>query len=107
MGDENQCGSVKRKGCTDASFAVNIALQTLREFGHSTYVIFIDLVKAYDTVNRTLLWLVLEKYGIPCKVITILKKLYNNTTISLKIEKIESIFKSTCGVKQGDNLDPS
>ena len=72
----------------------------------SVYAIFVDLVKAYDTVNQELLWLILGKSGIPKKLITILKKLYNDTTISLTIEKIESIFKSTCGVKQGDNLAP-
>ena len=72
----------------------------------SVYVISVDLVKAYDTVNRELLWQILAKCGIPNKVIHVLKKLYNNTTISLTIEQVESVFKSTCGVKQGDNLAP-
>ena len=33
-----------------------------------------------------------------------LKKLYNYTTIFLKINEVKTSFKVTCGVKQGDNL---
>lgn len=66
-----------------------------------------DLVKAYNTVNRKFLWKLLARCGVLEKMITILKKLCNNTTISLTTENIESIFKSMCGVKhQGDNLAP-
>ena len=94
FGNENQCGSIKQKGYQDANFAVNIALQTLREHGTSVYVIFVDLVKSYDTVYRELLWKILAKCGIPNKVIHVLKKLYNNTTISLKIEQVAHVSNS-------------
>lgn len=90
----------------DANFAVNLSLQTIREYGHSACCVFVDLVKAYDTVNRELLWKILKKYGIPEKVIIVLKKLYNSTTIFLNIDKVKASFKATRGVKQGDNLAP-
>ena len=104
--NETQCGFLKQKGCVDENFVVNLSLQTLREHGKSAYCIFVDLVKAYDTVNREMLWLVLSRYGVPNAIIIVLKKLYNNTTIFMKFEKILTTFKSTCGVKQGDNLAP-
>jgi hypothetical protein len=44
------------KGCADATFTIKTALQTLREHDQEAYVIFVDLVKVYDTVNRELLW---------------------------------------------------
>ena len=90
----------------DANFSVNLSLQTIREYGHSSYCVFVDLVKAYDTVNRELLWKILKKYGIPENVIIMLNKLYNNTTIFLNIDEVKTSFKATCGVKQGDNLAP-
>jgi len=29
------------------------------------YMVFVDLAKAFDTVNRTLLWEILRKFGCP------------------------------------------
>jgi hypothetical protein len=42
-----------------------MALQTLREHNQDAHVLFIDLVKAYGTVNRELLWQILARLGIP------------------------------------------
>ena len=51
IGSKNQYGSIKQKGCQDANFVVTLSLQTLREHGQSVHAIFVDLVKAYKTVN--------------------------------------------------------
>ena len=69
--NEAQCGSLKRKGCADANFSVSLSLQTLKEYGETVFCIFVDLVKAYNTVNRDLLWKLLEIYGIPNKIINL------------------------------------
>jgi hypothetical protein len=47
------------KGCADATFTLKTALQTLREHDQESWVLFVDLVKAYDTVNREMLWKIL------------------------------------------------
>jgi hypothetical protein len=39
------------QGCADATFTLKTALQTLREHDQESWVLFVDLVKAYDTVN--------------------------------------------------------
>jgi hypothetical protein len=70
------------------------------------YVLFVDLVKAYDTVNREMLWLILARLGIPPQMIQVLQKLYTDVTIHMKIGSKTESFGSTCGVKQGDNLGP-
>ena len=97
---------MKGKGCTDATFAVKSTLQTLHEHGHNAYVLFIDLVKAFDSANRELLWKILKIYGIPDKTIEVLKKLHVNVTYQLKVGKKMEEIESTVGVKQGDNLGP-
>ena len=38
-----------------------------QEQNKDLYVTFIDLTKAFDTVNRTALWSILEKLGCPQK----------------------------------------
>jgi hypothetical protein len=103
---EEQAGSTPGKGCADATFTLKTALQTLREHGQESWVLFVDLVKAYDTVNREMLWKILTTLGVPESLIEVLKKLYKDVTINLRVgEKLEQSL-STSGVKQGDNLTP-
>ena len=40
------------------------------------YVNFIDFEKAFDSIHRESLWCILRHYGIPCKIVTIIKMLY-------------------------------
>ena len=35
------------------------------------YVFFVDLKKAYDSMPRQALWKVLEKYGVPAKMLMV------------------------------------
>ncbi|CAN0406197.1 unnamed protein product, partial [Ascophyllum nodosum] len=43
-----------------------------REKGPPLFMCFIDLQKAYDSVDRSLLWKVLARYGVPAKLISII-----------------------------------
>jgi hypothetical protein len=53
-----------------------------------------------------MLWKILTTLGVPESLIEVLKKLYKDVTINLRVgEKLEQSL-STSGVKQGDNLTP-
>ena len=106
FGIDGQCGCLFGKGCTDATFAVKSAIQTLHEHDQQVYVLFVDLVKAFDSVNRELLWKILAVYGVPEKTIEVLKKLHTNITYQFKVGKILTKIEGNVGVKQGDNLGP-
>jgi hypothetical protein len=71
FGIEEQAGSTPEKGCADATFTLKTALQTLREHGQESWVLFVDLVKAYDTVNREMLWKILRTLGVPESLIAV------------------------------------
>jgi hypothetical protein len=73
FGVEEQAGSTPGKGCADATFTLKTALQTLREHGQESWVIFVDLAKAYDTVSREMLWKILKLLGVPDSLIDVLK----------------------------------
>ena len=103
---DEQCGSLFGKGCADATFTLKASLQTLREHQKEVHVIFVDLVKAYDSVNRELLWKTLKLFGIPDSLIMVLKKLHTNITYVMKVGKEEVEIEGKVGVKQGDNLGP-
>ncbi|MCP4744834.1 MAG: reverse transcriptase family protein, partial [Desulfobacteraceae bacterium] len=106
-GLKEQAGFMKARGCADATSTLKITLQNLQAANQDTYVLFVDIVKAFDSVNREMLWKILKKYGIPDETIIVIKKMYTNINIKLGIEKAEAIFNSTSGVKQGDNLAPA
>ena len=52
---ESQCDFRPGRGCADVVFAVKTALRKRREHGLETWVMFLDLVKAFDRVPRELL----------------------------------------------------
>lgn len=54
---ESQSGFRKRRSCNDNIFTLNATLQMhLRHSKKKLYGIFVDLKKAFDTVNHNLLW---------------------------------------------------
>ena len=53
---EEQCGFRHNRSTTDMMFVVRRLQETGRKAGVSLFMCFIDLQKAYDTVDRTLLW---------------------------------------------------
>ena len=71
-----------------------------------SWVVFADLVKAFESIDHKLLFVLLEKYGIPNRPLRSIKNLYKNFKIKLKIGKYKSLIDYTAGVKQGDNLTP-
>ena len=64
-GIDEQNGFLHKKGCLDASFSLKLALQTRKEFGLDSWVVFVNLVKAFDTINRDMLMTILARFGLP------------------------------------------
>eukprot|EP00957_Ditylum_brightwellii_P197993 15084416-Ditylum_brightwellii.AAC.1 len=54
-GLESQCRSLNSKGCPNTLFAHKTALQARREHNVATHVLFVDLVKAFDSLNHDFL----------------------------------------------------
>ena len=69
--------------------------------------IFIDLSKAFDTVNHQILLAKLEHYGIRGNVLDLLKSYLSDRNQYVQIEKSKSKTRSiSCGVPQGSVLGP-
>ena len=58
---ETQCGFCKSRGCVDQIFTLKVLAEKARKFNTPLYLAFVNLKKAYDTVNRETLWEVLMK----------------------------------------------
>lgn len=55
-----------------------MAMKKRREHSKETWILFLDLVKAFDRVPRDMLWEVLESFGTPIKLIRLIKSLHDN-----------------------------
>ena len=103
---EQQCGFRPGRGCNDAVFTVKMAMKKRREHSKETWILFLDLVKAFDRVPRELLWQLLEKFGVPPKLVRLLKALHKDVLVKFEVEGLEHEVNCTIGVKQGDILGP-
>ena len=70
---EEQCGFRPDHSTTDIMFVVRRLPEVGRKAGVSLHMCFIDLQKAYDTVDRTLLWQVLTRIGVPSQMIAAIR----------------------------------
>ena len=77
-----------------------------KEIDKSTWVVFVDLIKDFDSINHEFLFKLLEKIRIPDRVITVIKNLYKKFKIKLSFGKCVNFVDYSTGIKQGDNLDP-
>jgi hypothetical protein len=63
---------------------------------------FIDFEKAFDALNRRIIWKTLEEYGIPTKILKILKDMYEGFKCQVLHEgKLTEYIEVTTGVHQG------
>ena len=77
-----------------------------REHCNEIWIIFLDLVKGFNRVPRDLLWIILEKFGFPQKITTILKSLHKNVNVKFTVGTVTHFLSSIIGVRQGDILGP-
>jgi hypothetical protein len=72
------------------------------------YVCFIDFQKAFDTVNRGILWNVLKRIGVGGKMLKILQSMYKTVTSCVRCnEGLTEYFDCPNGVRQGCVLSPT
>ena len=75
IGIEEQNGFSGGRGCMDGSFCIRQASKKQRGNGLESRVLFVDLVKAFDSVPRDVLFIVLAKFGVPPHLIHVIKRL--------------------------------
>ena len=71
-----QGGFRSGRGTTDQMFILNEIVTSRKEKGSSTFLAFIDIAKAYDTVWRPGLWLKLQQSGLDPEVLRVIQLMY-------------------------------
>ena len=72
-------------------------------------MVFVDLKRAYDSINREKLWTAMEsELNIPIELIQVIRNMYiqsKGIIIDTKLNNIHE-FIANMGVKQGDGASP-
>jgi hypothetical protein len=77
------------------------------EYNGTVQQIFVDFKKAYDSVKREVHYNILLEFGIPKKLVRLLKMCLNATYSKVRVGKLLSEkFLVQNGLKQGDALSP-
>ena len=71
-----------------------------------TFVAFVDLLKAFDTVNHQIMMRILTRYGAPPKLCSAIAGMYTDLRVDLKLGKTKVEMLQTIGVRQGDCMSP-
>ena len=99
---ELQCGFRPGRGTSDMIFVARQLQEKSREQNQPLYMIFLDLTKAFDTVNREGLWLILQKFGCPDRFIKIIRSFHDGMFGRVMVDGVFSeAFVITNGLKQG------
>src|SRR3989442_15619795 len=99
---ESQCGFRPNRGTADMIFAARQLQEKCREQNKDLYTVFVDLSKAFDTVNRDGLWTVLRRFGCTERFTRILQSLHNGMLGRVRVDGVLSeAFPISNGVRKG------
>ena len=102
---DEQGGFRAGRGCNNQIFAVKKIVEKTIEKDKKTYMAFVDLEKAYDSVSREKLWKVLDEYGVKGKLLRAIQALYVDGKARVKVGRMESKLFGVCrGARQGCTL---
>ena len=86
---------------------LRIIVEQSIEWNSSLYVNFVDYEKTFDSLDRETLWKILRHYGVPMKLVNMIKNSYEG--ISRRVihdGQLTKNFEIRTGVRQGCLLSP-
>ena len=104
---ETQCGFRTGRSTIDIVFTIRQIQEKCIEQHKDLFAVFIDLTKAFDTVNREALWSVLSKLCCPRKFTNLIRLFHDGMQgLVLSNGDTSARFNISNGVKQGCVLAP-
>ena len=102
---DNQNGFRKQRSTIDHISSLTSIIETRKLQNKDTFTAFIDFKKAYDSIDRGVLFTKLSNLGISGLMYKALLSIYDNVRCSVRINgKLTEWFDVRCGLKQGCSL---
>ena len=94
-------------GTTDQIWAIKQLLEKSLERCSGLCICFIELFKAYDSLNREALMAVLRKYRVPGHMVRLIEQMHTGTWCQVQVEReVSEQFEVKTGPRQGCVLSP-
>ena len=99
---ETQCGFRAKRGSTDMVFVLRQLQEKCRELNKGLYVAFVELTKAFDTVTRKGLWMIMERLCCPTKFLSMVIQLHKDQRSQVWLNSdLPGLFPVVNSVKRG------
>jgi hypothetical protein len=84
---DHQCGFQRNISTTDRISCIHQILDKKWEYNETVYQLFIDFKKASDSVRREVFYNILIEFGVPMKLVMLIKMCLNETYSKICIGK--------------------
>jgi hypothetical protein len=103
----NQCVFRSNRSIADHILCIRQILERKWEYNEAVQQLFIDFKKAYDSVRNVVLYNILIEFGIPLKLVRLMKMCLNETCCRFQLgEHLSDMFPIRKDLKQGDDVSP-
>ena len=105
---ESQAGFRKGYSTINNGFILySIVSKNLTRKKKTVYVAFVDFQKGFDSVNRNIMYKILEKNGLSGKLLNSIKAIYKTVLASVKTNfGYTDCFEYPVGLRQGCKMSP-
>jgi hypothetical protein len=101
---EYQSGFQRGRSTTDQIFSLRI-LEKAYEYNVDIHQLYVDYKQAYDSINRAQLIEKIKEFGMPGRLVRLVKMTLESTNNKVKIQgKMSQSFQTVAGLRQGDSL---
>ena len=100
---DEQCGFRPERSTVGMLFVVRRLQELARRRRIPLYMCFVDLQKAYDSVDRELLWKVLARAGVPEEMTAVIRQFHDGMQAQVRMDdgELSDWFEVTQGLRQG------
>ena len=102
----NSLAFTSGRSTMDAILAHRLLTELHREFNRPLHVAYVDLKAAFDSVDRSALWLALKGISVPDTFLRLIRNLHTNTGAQARVGPTER-FNTASSVRQGCVMAPA